>query len=42
VIKPVHSLLFVKSMPTMRLDDSKPACERAVVTCVQLFHYLTK
>jgi len=30
--KPVHSLLFVKSMPTMRLEDSRPAFARASVT----------
>lgn len=31
--KPVHSLLFVKSIPTMRLEDSSPAWARASVTC---------
>lgn len=30
--KPVHSLLFVKSIPTMRLEDSRPALARASVT----------
>lgn len=30
---PVHSLLFVKSMPTMRFDDSRPARASASVTC---------
>ncbi len=32
-VEPVHSLLFVKSIPTIRLEDSRPACERAAVTC---------
>lgn len=31
--RPVHSLLFVKSIPTIKLDDSSPARERASVTC---------
>lgn len=30
---PVHSLLLVKSMPTMRFEDSRPASARAAVTC---------
>lgn len=30
--KPVHSLLFVKSMPTIRFEDSRPACASAAVT----------
>lgn len=32
--KPVHSLLFVKSIPTIRFEDSRPAFERASVTCI--------
>lgn len=31
--KPVHSLLFVKSIPTIRLDDSRPSFLKASVTC---------
>ena len=31
--KPVHSLLLVKSIPTMRLDDSRPESLKAFVTC---------
>lgn len=31
-VLPVHSLLLVKSMPTIKLDDSKPARARASVT----------
>jgi len=30
--KPVHSLLLVKSIPTMRLEDSRPAFAKASVT----------
>lgn len=30
---PVHSLLFVKSMPTIKLEDSRPAWASAAVTC---------
>lgn len=32
---PVHSLLLVKSIPRMRLDDSKPASLKAAVTWKQ-------
>lgn len=35
-VEPVHSLLFVKSIPTIRLEDSKPAFARAAVTCGQI------
>jgi hypothetical protein len=31
-VKPVHSLLFVKSIPTIRLEDSRPARANASVT----------
>lgn len=31
--EPVHSLLFVKSIPTIRLDDSRPSFLKASVTC---------
>lgn len=31
--EPVHSLLLVKSIPTIRFDDSNPASLRAAVTC---------
>jgi len=30
--KPVHSLLFVKSIPTIRFEDSSPAFASASVT----------
>jgi hypothetical protein len=30
---PVHSLLLVKSMPIIRLEDSSPAFASSVVTC---------
>lgn len=33
VHKPVHSLLLVKSIPTMRLEDSSPSFLNASVTC---------
>ena len=33
--RPVHSLLLVKSMPRMRLDDSRPCCRSAAATCEQ-------
>jgi len=31
-IRPVHSLLFVKSIPTIRFEDSRPADAKASVT----------
>ena len=31
--EPVHSLLFVKSIPTIRFEDSRPARANASVTC---------
>lgn len=33
--KPVHSLLFVKSIPTIRFEDSKPARAKASVTYLE-------
>jgi hypothetical protein len=30
--KPVHSLLFEKSTPTIKFDDSRPALLKSVVT----------
>jgi len=32
---PVHSLLFVKSIPRIRFEDSKPSFLKALVTCVK-------
>jgi hypothetical protein len=31
---PVHSLLFVKSIPRIRFEDSKPSFLKALVTCI--------
>lgn len=42
--QPVHSLLFVKSIPTIRLEDSRPARASASVTCgdrIILLHSMT-
>jgi hypothetical protein len=32
---PVHSLLFVKSIPRIRFEDSKPSFLKALVTCIR-------
>jgi len=32
---PVHSLLFVKSIPRIRFEDSKPSFLKALVTCTR-------